>query len=274
MFTARSLATSISLAALSVSLLRAQGVKPSDTGAIQQRPTAIQELDLQAQRFLGSSPQAYPVSTPLIDSQSLSRYRGFQLGMNVLEVTKRADLRFSEARVIHQRPAVIQELDWRSLRPFDSSGEADPVKEILFSFYNGQLFRMVIDYDQTRTQGLSDEGMIEAISAKYGRTTRPAEKIILFSSFQVYNDSEKILARWEDSQFSWNLFRSSYEPVIGMVVFSKRLDALARAAIVESIRLDEQEARQRENERHKKPDQKDRAAQQNVRLVNKTTFRP
>ena len=111
--------------------------------------------------------------------------------------------------------------------------------------------------------------MVAAISAKYGTATRPAAKIILFSSFQVYNDSEKILARWVDSQFSWNLFRSSYQPTIGMVVFSKRLDALARAAMVEAIRLD-----QREAERQKKQAEEDHAAQEKARLVNKVAFRP
>jgi hypothetical protein len=37
-----------------------------------------------------------------------------------------------------------------------------------------------------------------------------------------------------------------------MLVLSKRLDALARAAIVEAIRLDEPEAPQREIQRQKK----------------------
>ena len=112
--------------------------------------------------------------------------------MNLLAVAKQADMKPSEARVIHQRPAVIRELDWRSLRSFDASVEGDPVKEILFSFYNGELLCMVVNYDQYRTEGLTDEDMVAAISAKYGTATRPAVKIILFSSFQVYNDSEKI----------------------------------------------------------------------------------
>jgi hypothetical protein len=267
---ARSFVISISCAALSAgSLICAQDVKPSEPTAIVQRPPVIQELELQPQRFLGSWPQAYPVSPPLVDSQDLSRYGEFQFGMNLLAVAKQADMKPSEARVIHQRPAVIQELDWRSLRSFDASVEGDPVKEILFSFYDGELFRMVVNYDQYRTEGLTDEDMVAAISAKYGTATRPAAKIILFSSFQVYNDSEKILARWEDSQFSWNLFRSSYQPTIGMVVFSKRLDALARAAMVEAIRLD-----QREAERQKKQAEEDHAAQEKARLVNKVVFRP
>jgi hypothetical protein len=58
-----------------------------------------------------------------------------------------------------------------------------------------------------------------------------------------------------------------------MLVFSKQLDALARAAIVEAIRLDEQEAPQREIERQKKQDEENRAVQEKARLVNKVGFR-
>ena len=133
---------------------------------------------------------------------------------------------------------------------------------------------MVVNYDQHRTDGLTDEDMVEAISARYGTATRPDAKIILFSSFQVYNDSEKVIARWEDSQYSFNLFRSSYQPTFGILVLSKRLDTMAGAAIVEAIRLDEQEAPQRETERQKKRDDEDHAAQEKARLVNKPNFRP
>ena len=49
---------------------------------------------------------------------------------------------------------------------------------------------------------------------------------------------------------------------------------MAGAAIVEAIRLDEQEAPQRETERQKKRDDEDHAAQEKARLVNKPNFRP
>src|SRR6266487_5409190 len=208
------------------------------------------------------------LTTPLTHAQDLSRYREFQFGMNVVAVAKQADVKPSEAKVIHQRPAVIQELEWRPQRFLASSPQAEPVKEILFSFYNGELFRMLVNYDQHKTEGLTDEDMVEAISAKYGIATRPATKItlLLSSSFHVYNDIEKVIARWEDSQYSFNLFRSSYQPTFGMLVFSKSLDALARAAVVEAIRLDEQEAPQREIERQKKQAEEDHAAQEQARL--------
>ena len=194
--------------------------------------------------------------------------------MNLLAVAKQTGVLPSEVRVVYQRPALIQELEWRPQGFLSSSLQPDSVSEVLFSFYNGQLFRMVVNYDRHRTEGLTDEDMVEAISAKYGAATRPEAKIILFSSFTVYNDNEKVLARWEDSQYSFNLFRSSYQPTFGMLVYSKFLDVPARAAIVEAIRLDEQEAPQREIEAQKRQEEENRAAQEKARLANRVGFRP
>ena len=133
---------------------------------------------------------------------------------------------------------------------------------------------MVVNYDPSKTLGLSNEDLVGAISATYGSPTRPAAKTITFSSAQGYSETEKILARWEDAQYSFNLFRSSYQPNFGMVVFSKRLDAIARLAIVNSIRLDQQEAPQREIERQKKEAQENRTTEEKARLANKANFRP
>jgi len=133
---------------------------------------------------------------------------------------------------------------------------------------------MVVNYDPGKTQGLTNDDLVGAISATYGNPTRPAAKMITFSSAQGYSETEKILARWEDAQYSFNLFRSSYQPNFGMVVFSKRVDALARLAIVNSIRLDQQEAPQREVERQEKEALENRATEEKARLANKTNFRP
>jgi hypothetical protein len=131
---------------------------------------------------------------------------------------------------------------------------------------------MVVSYDRYKTEGLTTADVVAALSARYGTATQPAVEIT-FSSTQVYNDSEKVIARWEDSQYSFNLFRSSYQPTFGMMAFSKRLDGLARAAIVEAFRLDEQETPQREIDRQKAQDDEDRAVQEKARLVNKPNFR-
>jgi len=274
MTTTRSLVISISWALLSAApLLCALDAKPSEARMSLQLPVAIQELELQSQRFVNFPLQVSSVSVSSTEAQDFSRYREFRLGTSLSAVAKQADVEPSEARMIHKRPAVVQELEWRPQGFLSSTPQVDPVSEVLFSFYNGELFRMVVNYDRHRTEGLTDEDMVEAISAKYGTATRPEAKI-LFSSFQVYNDSEKVIARWEDPQYSFDLFRSSYQPTFGMLVLSKQLDGLARAAIVEAIRLDEQEAPQREIQRQKQEDEANRVEQDAARLVNKAAFRP
>jgi hypothetical protein len=186
----------------------------------------------------------------------------------------------SEAKAIHERPAVIQELAWQA--PFtDSSQRAESVGNILFKFYNGELYHIVVTYDRERTEGMTAEDIVEAVSSKYGTAARPDAEIIL-SSTHLLSDgeklisdrSEKVIARWEDSQYSFNLFQYSSEDTFGLVVYSKRLDDLARAAIVESVRLDKQEAPQREIESRKKKDEENRAKREKARRANKAPFRP
>jgi len=115
--------------------------------------------------------------------------------------------------------------------------------------------------------------MVEAISATYGSATEPAGSEIAFSSTQVYNDSEAVIARWEDLQYSFNLYRSTYQPTFGMIAFTKTLDALARAATTEAIRLDAQEAPQREIQRQQREDDAKRELLEKARLANKSNFR-
>ncbi len=213
-------------------------------------------------------------------SQDLSRYREFQLGTNLPTVAKQIRVKPSEAKAIHERPAVIQELEWRASFT-DSSPRSDSVGNILFRFYNGELYRLVVTYDRERTEGMTAEDLVEAASAKYGTAARPDAEIILSSTY-LFSDGEKlisdrsvkVIARWEDMRYSFNLFQLSPEATFGLVVYSKRLDELAQAAIVESVRLDEQEAPQREIESQKKNDEENRAKQEKARRVNKPPFRP
>ena len=268
----RRTAISIFLAALAVApFVSSKDVKLPEARLMDQPLSMIQELPLQVRRFSGLAPTEAAAAS--VNLQDLSTYREFQFGMDLGAIAKLARLEASEAKVIHQRPAVIQELNWRPLNSFSSSTEADPIKGVLFSFYDGQLFRMVVNYDRSKTEGLTTEDVVEAISGRYGAATRPAAEIT-FASSQVYDDSEVVIARWEDSQYSFNLFRSSYQPTFGMIAFSKKLDALARAAVIEAIRLDEQEAPQREIVRQEEQDAKDRAGQAKARLANKPNFRP
>jgi hypothetical protein len=207
-------------------------------------------------------------------AQDLSGYRSFRLGMKLDVLAKQVDIAQSEARSICQRPALIQELEWQPWNSLNSSPQPDPVKVILFDFYNGELFQILVNYNQDRTEGLTDEDLIESISEKYGTPTRPAGTISIYSPAHLYSQNEKLIARWEDSQYSFNLFRSSYQSTPGMLIFSKRLELLAQAAMVEAKRLDAQEAPQREIDRQQKQDEDKRDAGRKARPANKVSFRP
>ena len=80
---------------------------------------------------------------------------------------------------------------------------------------------------------------------------RPAAEIS-FSTNELYRSTEKVIARWEDSQYSINLVRSSLLNSFALVMFSKRLDAQVEAAIAVSVKLEGQDVPQKEIERQKK----------------------
>ena len=82
---------------------------------------------------------------------------------------------------------------------------------------------------------------IGVISVKYGIATRPAASVS-FPTNPEYRGTEKVIARWEDSQYSFNLFRSSASNAFAIVMFDKRHDAQAGVSIAESVQMKQQEA--------------------------------
>ena len=185
-----------------------------------------------------------------IHGQDLSKYRNFSFGASLANVSKQVDRQPIEAEVIHQQPALIQELTWYPPLSVDSSRPAEPVDKVLFSFYDGALYRMLVIYESSAVEGLTDEDMIRVVSEKYGVATRPVADVT-FPTNPSYRAAEKVIARWEDSQFSLNLFRARYG-TFAIVMFDKRLDAQAAASIAESVLTDQLEAPQKEAERVKK----------------------
>src|SRR5690348_12224638 len=91
---------------------------------------------------------ALVLATIGVHAQDLARYRDFQLGSTVASVQKTSGVTAADVKSIRQRPARIQELRWRPAeRDSDRMMTTESVREVIFSFYNDQLFRMVIDYD-------------------------------------------------------------------------------------------------------------------------------
>ncbi len=155
------------------------------------------ETTMSTTRILATSIAWVLISAPVTSAQDLSKYREFQLGTSLVAVAHQAGMA-PEPRVLQQRPALIQELMWQPSPMRGSSPQGDSVKKVLFSFYNGQLFRIIVSYDRERTAGLTGVDMAEAISAKYGLAMLPATQLMpLLAPVSAGTD---ILARWGDSQ--------------------------------------------------------------------------
>ena len=187
------------------------------------------------------------LSAPLIHGRDLSKYRNFSLGMSLADISQQIDKKPADATVVHERPALIQQLTWWPPPTFGSSLPAEAVQQIRFSFYNGELYRIGVSYDSSATKGLTAEDMVQALSRDHGTATKPPGEIE-----EVYGTKDKVLARWEDSQYSFNLFRSSFLNTFGLVMFTKQVNAQADTATTEALQLEQQGAPQKEADRLKK----------------------
>jgi hypothetical protein len=211
-------------------------------------------------------------TTPASSSVDLSSYRGFEFGSSVAIVAARAGIS-PEPRSVHQRPELIQELMWLPRSLTTSEADGDSIRKVIFTFYNDQLSRIVVSYDRDKTEGLTADDLIEAVTAVYGATAIPVRSspsdVIPPSNLQ-----DKFVAFWEDPQYSVTLFRSNYLSTFGMVLLSKRLDGLATLARAEAILQDDREAPQREVERQQQLTPDSRLRQDAARQANKTGFKP
>ncbi len=209
------------------------------------------------------------LSAPLIHAQDLSRYRKFSLGTNFADLSKQVGPYSHETTLAHQRPAVIQEVSFWPLSASRSAVGLEPVSQILFSFYNGDLYRILVTYDRDAIQGLTDDDMVQAISARYGTATRYYPEIN-FPTNDVYAPTQEVIARWQDSQSSVNLVRSSLLDNFELLIFSKQVNAQAEVAIAESVKLDLKEGPQMEIARQIK----EAGDLEVARQKNKKTFHP
>jgi hypothetical protein len=204
-------------------------------------------------------------------AEDLSKYRDFQFGADLPTVAKLIGGSPSQAKLIHSRPALVQELEWRP-QSVGPSPNAESAEGVIFSFYNGTLFRIAVKYDRYATEGLTTEDFVEAISAMYGHAAKlPAQVKPVKES---YSDQEETVARWEDPQYRFDLIRVSYGPTHTLVGILKSLEGPVQTAIVEAKRLDDLEAPQRDAARAAAEQDAKAAILERARLVNKPKFRP
>jgi hypothetical protein len=205
------------------------------------------------------------------DAQDLSRYRDYALDSSVERVVVISSSRPTDVKIRHERPARIQELEWRA--PYVTAGAqmADPVRTVTFSFYNDALYSITANYDRDRIAGLTTGEMVKALTAVYGTPVSAPAKV---TGRQVLSDDMVVVAAWEDPSAAVMLVRRTYSSDRQLVLVSKTLAARATTAIREAERLDVVEAPRRDAERRKQEEVDADAAREKARTTNKDAFRP
>ena len=212
------------------------------------------------------------LATQSVAAADPSTYREFKLGESTADVIARGRAAERDLKTLHTRPALLQQLSWRPPYTNRSSADAESVSAIVFSFVDNQLFRMAIDYERSRTEGLTTEDMIASLSVIYGpRSTQPAPPVR-----PVYDslDTPAVVARWRQGDTSVALHQSTYGGGFGLIISSVPLEALARKAQATAVTMDAREAPAREAARVKARAEAERADAEKTRTTNKGTFKP
>jgi hypothetical protein len=224
-------------------------------------------------RLFSMSLVAFAMSTSLLSAQERIGYREFALRSDIESVAKLAGIASTGAKVVHERPVVMQQLEWRPrYSAANAQAQTDPVDLVLFDFYDNQLFKVTVEYAARRVEGLTVSDMVEAISAVYG----PSTKVLPTTSPAPvpYGGTETTVATWGDAGYSASLLRVAYPDSFKLVIRLTELDDLARVASAQAGRLDRAEAPRRELERQQKAAAEALEAQKKAGATNKAAFRP
>jgi hypothetical protein len=210
------------------------------------------------------------LSSEFVSAQAVSQYRAYALDSTTDAVLLESGSRATDIRVLHERPAMIQELEWRA--PYAPSGSdlADPVRSIVFSFCDDALYQLLVSYDTARTDGLNNSDIVGALTATYGAPVLGSAKN---RPLEAAADTV-MLAQWDRAGSSLTLLRGVYSSEFQLLLTSKASSTRARGAIREAARLDIAGAPRRERDQRKKDAADAAAARDKVRAANKAAFRP
>ena len=99
----------------------------------------------------------------------------------------------------------------------------------MFSFHHNQLFRIVIDYATTRTEGMRAADVVAAVAKVYGSPAKrvdPPEQVGL----QPMRPMDTVVAQWNDDELHVALLQLDGRPAFRLIVASPLLQVGARTA--------------------------------------------
>jgi hypothetical protein len=218
------------------------------------------------------------LSASSIQAQDLSRYREVQFGMTLAAVAEQVRLTTGAARLLHQRPQLIQELDWlpQQQQPAGAT-ESEAVRIVRFTFYDGRLCRIAVEYDRDRVEGLTAGDFVQAISAAYGLAVLASTQIggappTAYGDLSLGSD-RTVAAQWEAPPFSVSLVRTSHPSAFELLLLERQPDQRACAATLASTRLELAKAMPTDVTARQEPVDQDRGKMEKARGVNRLAFR-
>ena len=162
----------------------------------------------------------------LLAAQADPHYRMYRMGDDILAVSQQLGVPVPAAS---QAGSSVRELRWRADYVPRGTEAGDPVERLMFSFHHDQLFRIVVDYAPTRTDGMRAADVVAAVAKVYGPPTRradPPEQVGL----QPMRPIDTVVAQWNRDDLHVALLQLDGRPAFRLIVASPLLQARARSA--------------------------------------------
>ena len=212
-------------------------------------------------------------SMPVVVAQDRSVYRDYRIGDDLRAIAEQSGVALPMARIIPYEPVGLQELQWRPQYFRGATERTEAVARLTFGFYNDQLYRIVVDYEPLRTEGMTEADMVEAVSGAYGPPSRRVASPRAATE-RAEQSADFLVAVWEDAEYSATLLRMPDSSAFRMIVASTRLGTLAQAAGAGAVRSDVHEAPAPEVPARRTEDEDGHSVQHKARLANKAAFKP
>jgi hypothetical protein len=147
----------------------------------------------------------------------------------------------------------------------------DSIDQVVFNFVDDRLFKMSVIYVRDRTNGLTNEDMVDSLTGVYGAPSSPSPQAQPRSDAL---DAPVVIAEWRQQDAAVVLQRNRYSDSFTLVITSLSLDTIARKAQATAVIMDEREAPAREAALQQKQADDERKAEALVRTANKKVFQP
>jgi hypothetical protein len=165
---------------------------------------------------------------PSLGAQHRTDYRTYRMGDDVTAIARQIGPP-SPAAPAPRVLGPVLELRWRVQYVRGGTPSNDPVALLVFSFYDDQLFQIVIDYSPDRTEAMTEADMVAAVSRVYGapaKRTDPPSPVGLHPQ----RPTDSVVAQWMNGELLVALLSIGDQTAFRMIVASIPLEGLASRA--------------------------------------------